>query len=83
MAMPTNLLMLDQLHPQRSHMMILGTGTVVGMMIPGAPVMMTGVLVTYGTLQMTLLRLLVLTHSKEEVRAKEKERVGRKEKDDT
>ena len=75
--------MLDRRHPQRSLMMILATVKVVGMMIHGALVMMTGVLVTYGTLQMTLLRLLVLTHSKEEVRVKERERVERKEKEDT
>ena len=64
-------------------MMIPGTEMVVGIMIHGALVMMTGALVTYGTLQKTVLRLTVLTHSKEEVRAKEKERVVRKEKDDT
>ena len=57
MAVPANSLMLDRLHPQRSLMMILGTGMVVGMMIHGALVMTTGVLETYGTLQMTTLRL--------------------------
>ena len=83
MAMPANSPMLDRLPPQRSLMRILGTGIVVGMMTHGALVMMTGVHVTYGTMQMTIQRLSVLTHSKEEVRAKEKERVERKEKDDT
>ena len=83
MAMPAHLPTLDRLRPQRLHRMMLGTGTAVGMTIPGAPVTMTGVLVTYGTLQMKLLRLLVPTHSKEKVEAKEKERVGRKEKADT
>ena len=52
-------------------------------MTHGALVMMTGVQVTYGTMQMTIQRLSVLTHSKEEVKAKEKDGVERKEKYDT
>ena len=83
MAMPANLRMPDPLPLPRLLMMMPGTVMVVGTMIHGALVMMTGALVTYGTLQKTVLRLTVLTHSKEEVRAKEKERVVRKEKDDT
>ena len=83
MSMPANLHMPDPLPLPGSLMMMPGMEMVVGMMIHGALVMMTGALVTYGTLQKTVLRLTVLTHSKEEVRAKEKERVVRKEKDDT
>ena len=64
-------------------LIVLGTITV-GMKTHGIPVMMTGVLVTYRTLQqMEVQKLTVLTHSKEEVRAEERERVVRKEKDDT
>ena len=83
MAMPANLHMPDPLPLPGSLMMMPGTEMVVGMMIHGALVMMIGALVTYGTLQKTVLILTVLTHSKEEVRAKEKEMVVRKEKDDT
>ena len=49
MEVPASLLILDRLHPLRLHMMIPGTGTTVGMMTPGAPVTMTGVLVTHVT----------------------------------
>jgi hypothetical protein len=76
--------MLDLPPLPRLPMMTLGMVTAAGMMSHGALVMMTGALVTYGTLQqMTVPRLTVLTHSKEEVRAEERERVVRKEKDDT
>ena len=83
MEMLAKLLILDRLHPQRLHMMILGTGTAVGMMTPGAPVTMTGVPVTYVTLQMILLRLLGPIRSEGKAEAKEKENVERKEKADT
>jgi len=82
-AMPVNFRMLDLPPLPRLPMMTLGMATAAGMMSHGALVMMTGALVTYGTLQqMTVPRLTVLTHSKEEVRAEERERVVRKEKDD-
>jgi hypothetical protein len=65
--------------PGPTHMM-LGTMTV-GMKIHGIPVMMTGDLVTYGTLQpIAVQRLTVLIPLKEEVKVKEKEeRVERKD----
>ena len=82
-ATPASLHMLDPLPLPRLPMMTLGMAMAVGMMSHGALVMMSGALVTYGTLQTTVPKLTVLTHSKEEVKAEEKERVVRKEKDDT
>ena len=78
-AMPASSRMLNlPLRPGPTQMM-LGTMTV-GMKIHGILVMMTGVLVTYGTLQpMAVQRLTVLTLLKEEVKEKEKERVVRKD----
>jgi hypothetical protein len=60
--------------------MMLGTMTV-GTKTHGIPVMMTGVLVPYGTLQpIAVQRLTVLTPLKEEGKVKEKEeRVERKD----
>ena len=83
-AMLANSRMLNlPLLPGPTHMM-LGTMTV-GMKIHGIPVMMTGDLVTYGTLQsIAVQRLTVLIPLKEEVKVKEKEeRVVRKDQGNT
>ena len=79
-AMPANFRMPDLPLLPGPPLMMLGTMTV-GMKTHGIPVMMTGVLVTYGTLQpIAVQRLTVLTLLKEEVKEKEKEeRVERKD----
>ena len=80
MAMPANFRMPDLPLLPGPPLMMLGTMTV-GMKTHGIPVMMTGVLVTYGTLQpIAVQRLTVLIPLKEEVKVKEKEeRVERKD----
>ena len=83
MVVLASLLILDRLYPLRLHVMMPGTGTTVGMTTLGAPVMMTGVPVTFVTLQRTTLRLLEPIRSKGKAKVKAKERVERNEMVDT